>query len=224
MRDDDGIVQSVSVDRFFIAVFVALALLPRMASARPPEIDQLATLYKELIRFKDEPRFKEVGFGQCCQYHDWMVRVERLRDKASSKVWLQVGVFPGDLVTLGLDFLHSKGAKTSYAREMIPQFEAALFPKRAKGGFTGKMSATDRACKDLGRYQRQMELIEAQDYAGAAKIISDDEACPLVQKGTPMRGPLDTRKQREDTYVLVEAQGIGRVWVMDDAVEFVAHR
>jgi hypothetical protein len=125
---------------------------------------------------------------------------------------------------LGLDFLHSKGTGTSYAREMVRQFEAALFRKPAKKGFTGKMSATDRACKDLALYQRQMELIEAQDYAAAAKIISDDEACPLVQKDTPMRGPLDTRKQGEATYILVEAQGIGRVWVMEDSVEFRTRR
>lgn len=210
--------------RFFVVVLAALLLLPMPASARPPEVDQLATLYKELVRFKGEPKFKEVGFGQCCQYHSWMARVEGLRDKASREIWLQVGVVPADLLMLGLEYVRSKGSETAYTREMIPQFEAALFRKPAKKGFTGKMAGTDRACKDLAIYKRQLELVEAQDYAGASKIISNDDNCPVVRAGTPMRGPLDTRKQGEVTYILVEAQGVGTVWVMKDAVEFRARR
>ena len=66
-------------------------------------------------------------------------------------------------------------------------------------------------------YKRQDDLLAAQDYARATELI---ETCPLVQKGTPMRGPLDTKKLGEVTYILVEAQGVGKVWVMDDEVDF----
>ena len=80
---------------------------------------------------------------------------------------------------------------------------------------------TLRACKSLALYQRQMDLIEAQDYARASEVI---DTCPLVQKGTPMRWPLDTKTQGEVTYILVEAQGVGKVWVMEDWVDFPARQ
>ena len=186
-------------------------------ATRPPEVDQLATLYKELMRFKGDPLFKRVGFGTCCKYHDWMDRVERLRDSSSPDIWRQLGMAPTELLLLGLDYLPGKSADPALTRERIAGFEAVLFPRPAKKGFTGKMSTSDKACKSLAVYKRQDDLLAAQDYARATELI---ETCPLVQKGTPMRGPLDTKKLGEVTYILVEAQGVGKVWVMDDEVDF----
>lgn len=126
---------------------------------------------------------------------------------------------PTELLLLGLDYLPGKSADPSLTRERIAGFEAALFPRPAKRGFTGKMSGTDRACRSLALYRQQMDLTMAQDYTRAAELI---ETCPLVRQGTPMRGPLDTKKQGEMTYILVEAQGVGKVWVDEDAVAFPA--
>lgn len=203
-----------------IVLLAACVILVVPAKARPPEVDQLATLYKELMSFKREPQFQDVGFGVCCKYNSWMKRVEKLRGQGSTAMWLQLGVLPGDLLMLGLEYVHSKGAETSFTREKITAFDAALFPKPTRKGFTGRMSDTDRCCKDLATYQRQFDLLTAQDYAGADRVISNDATCPLIQKNTPMRGPLDRKTQLEITYVLVEAQGIGKVWVMEDWVEF----
>jgi hypothetical protein len=209
--------------RRFVAVFFIpfiVLLGSRAALARPPEVDQLAVLYKELLRFKSDPKFGEVGFGLCCKYNAWMKRVEKLRDKPARDVWLQLGVLPGDLLTLGLEYAHSKGAETKFTRDRVPVFEAALFPAVAKKGFTGTVSDTDRYCRDIAIYQRQMELMLAHDYARASEIISNDATCPRVQQNTPVRGPLDRKKQGETTYVQVDAQGIGTIWMMEDAVEF----
>jgi hypothetical protein len=205
-----------------IAILAALVIFPVSVLARPPEVDQLASLYKELMRFRKEPLFKQVGFGDCCKCNRWLKRVEALRERGSSEMWLTLGVLPGDLWTLGWEYMHSKGAETEYTRTMVPNFESALFLKPAKKGFTGRMSDTDRYCKDLATYKRHQDLIAAQDYAGADRVISDDRACPLVQKNTPMRGPLDKKTQAEITYLLFDAQDIGKVWVMEDGVDVSA--
>lgn len=192
------------------------------AAARPPEIDELASLYKELMKFKRESMFKEVGFGACCKYNPWLRQVEKMNasSRSSRDMWLDLGVVPGDLLTLGMEYLHSKGEETEYTRTMTAAFEAALFPKAAKKGFAGKMSSTDRLCRHMATYKRQVELMLAEDYAGAAGLLANDATCATVQKNTPMRGPLDTKKLGDMTYILVEAQGVGLVWVMEDWVEF----
>ena len=206
--------------RLVLALVAVSLIYPAATSARPPEVEQLARLYKELMTFKVHAEFKRVGFGACCKYNAWMKRVEKLRVSSSSQMWLELGVSPGDLLTLGLEYMRSKGGETDYSREMSAQFAAALFPRAAKKEFNGRMSDTDRVCRELALYKTHMELVLASNYTAADKLISDDKVCPRLHKGTPVRGPLETQSVNEIVYVLVEAQGVGRVWVMEDWVEF----
>ena len=87
---------------------------------------QLLTLYEELHSFKDDPTFHEVGFGRCCRFHDWQTRVEALQSKAGLETLADVGVLPGDLLTLGMKYMRSKGRPTEYTETMEPHYESGL--------------------------------------------------------------------------------------------------
>ena len=87
---------------------------------------QLLTLYEELHSFKDDPTFHEVGFGRCCRFHDWQTRVEALQSKAGLETLADVGVLPGDLLTLGMEYMRSKGRPTEYTGTMEPHYESGL--------------------------------------------------------------------------------------------------
>ena len=87
---------------------------------------QLLTLYEELHSFKDDPTFHEVGFGRCCRFHDWQTRVEALQSKAGLETLADVGVLPGELLTLGMEYMRSKGRPTEYTGTMEPHYESGL--------------------------------------------------------------------------------------------------
>ena len=87
---------------------------------------QLLALYVELHSFKDDPNFHEVGFGRCCRFHDWQTRVEVLQSSAGLETLADVGVLPGDLVTLGMEYTRSRGRPTEYTGTMEPHYASGL--------------------------------------------------------------------------------------------------
>ena len=87
---------------------------------------QLLALYEELHSFKDDPDFHEVGFGRCCRFHDWQTRVEALQSKAGLETLADVDVLPGDLMTLGMEYMRSKGHPTEYTEIMEPHYASGL--------------------------------------------------------------------------------------------------
>ena len=87
---------------------------------------QLLALYEELHSFKDDPDFHEVGFGRCCRFHDWQTRVEALQSSAGLETLADVDVLPGDLLTLGMEYLRSEGRPTEYTEIMEPHYASGL--------------------------------------------------------------------------------------------------
>ena len=91
-----------------------------------PHTEQLLTLYQELHSFKDDVTFHEVGFGRCCRFYDWQSRVEALQSQAGIETLADVGVVPGDLLTLGMAYMRSKGRSTEYTATMEPYYQSGL--------------------------------------------------------------------------------------------------
>jgi len=87
---------------------------------------QLLALYEELHSFKDDPTFHEVGFGRGGRFRDWRTRVEALQSTAGLETLADVGVVPGDLLTLGMEYMRSKGQPTEYTQTMEPNYESGL--------------------------------------------------------------------------------------------------
>ena len=94
-------------------------------------------LLEQLLKFKDEPKFKEYGFGTGGPYNKWLKSVEALRDSTPTgqhPIPLLVRTAPGDLLMMGMDYMR-KG-ETDYTRQMLPElkktidFEAYLDAKK----------------------------------------------------------------------------------------------
>lgn len=189
-------------------------------AAAPVDVEELKRLYRELLAFKSEPQFKQVGFGVCCKYNKWLKRVEALRDTGNADGWLKVGVLPGDLLMVGLKYAHSKGAETEFTRDRVRAFDAALFPPAPKKGFTGTVVRSDRYCRSLATYKRMLDLDVKGKIAESQDLLWNESLCVKIHQNTPARGPLDRKTQDEIDYVQVDVQGIGKVWAMDGTVEF----
>lgn len=108
-------------------VFMSL-MQPSCAQASMSEdAVQLKTLYEELQIFKDDPEFHEVGYGACCRFHEWQQQVKELEERSGSTLLFEIGVLPGDLLMLGLEYMRSKGHPTSYTKNMEPEFMNGLY-------------------------------------------------------------------------------------------------
>lgn len=95
-------------------------------SAKQGIISRTRELYLELIEFKDDPKFRQVGFAPNYKYNKWKRKVEILRKSPDSKLLLKEGVVVGDLLMLGLEYLGNGGRETYYTRFINKQFRRAL--------------------------------------------------------------------------------------------------
>lgn len=68
------------------------------------------------MEFKDEEDFKKSGFAENGPYYAWFKEVEKLENNADSKLLLQKGVVAGELKSLGMEYVNSKGQETEVTR------------------------------------------------------------------------------------------------------------
>ena len=114
-----------------LLALIIIALSPIHARAiLSNDAQELKTLYEELQKFKGNPKFHQVGFGRCCRFNKWKVKVETLRSKKTGiKILMEVGFMPGDLLQLGMEYMRSRGRPTSYSKEMEAIIETGLAPE-----------------------------------------------------------------------------------------------
>jgi len=87
----------------------------------------VCVLLEQLLKFKDEPKFREYGFGTGGPYNKWLKSVERLRDSTPTgrnPIPLLVRTAPGDLLMLGMEYMQ-KG-ETDYTRQMLPELKETI--------------------------------------------------------------------------------------------------
>lgn len=93
-------------------------LLSEMQSCRPDlshETKEAIRLFMELWSFKDDPEFHRVGFGACCKFNEWKQEVETLANSAGTITLEEIGIVPGDLLSLGWDYFQNAGQPTDLA-------------------------------------------------------------------------------------------------------------
>ncbi len=79
-------------------------------------------LYLELMQFKDNKKFHEVGFDSCCPFSKWLVKAEALRDHPNGMDLIFEGIFPGDLEKLGRVYFQTHGKDTEYSKKETRKF------------------------------------------------------------------------------------------------------
>jgi hypothetical protein len=87
------------------------------------------TLYSELLNFKDKSDFKTYGFGQGGPYHEWLTKVQDLKENPDAKLLLQKDVVAGELEQLGLAYASSKGKETEVTKNFNKFFSEAISSK-----------------------------------------------------------------------------------------------
>jgi len=89
-------------------------------------LSKVRELYLELMDFKDDALFHEVGFSQKYKYVEWQNKVMKTNEDPRSKLLLKKGITPGDLSTLGAEYFKSRGMETKFSRYMNAEFKKAF--------------------------------------------------------------------------------------------------
>ena len=83
-------------------------------------------LYFELQEFKDDPEFHQVGFGVCCRFNVWRQEVDALTDRSGLDTVGEVGIVPGELYSLGLEYFKNNGRSTGLTDYVEASLQAAV--------------------------------------------------------------------------------------------------
>lgn len=99
----------------FIVVICVFASKNSNATDISNKLKIQKVLYLELMKFKNDKKFHEVGFDSCCAYNKWLLKAKALRDN-SSETDLFI-LFHGDIEKLGQAYYLSKGKETEYTKK-----------------------------------------------------------------------------------------------------------
>ena len=83
-------------------------------------------LYLELQEFKDDPKFHQVGFGLCCRFNAWQEEADALTDSAGLETLVEIGMVPGELWSLGWEYLQNQGRSTVLTDYVEANLKAAV--------------------------------------------------------------------------------------------------
>lgn len=102
-----------------------LNCVPKELSRQSQEI---ARLYRELESFRSEREFAAVGFDVYGPYNGWMEKAEDLVDRTDGDYTTlrELGLFPGDLVLLGIDYVFDPKIENEDTARARAYFENAL--------------------------------------------------------------------------------------------------
>ena len=96
---------------------------PRQLSAAAA---QAVRLYKELLTFKDDPEFGELGFSGADPYTSWLARIQALSNREDeAKVYLELNFFVGDVLMLGMEHVGDFRDR-QYIEELERKIKAGL--------------------------------------------------------------------------------------------------
>ena len=110
------------------------ALLKELQSCKPdlsPFTKDAIRLYLELQEFKDGPEFHQVGFGLCCRFNAWKKEVDALTDSAGLETLMEIGIVPGELYSLGWEYLQNQGRSTDLTDYVEASLKAAAMKTMA---------------------------------------------------------------------------------------------
>ncbi|MES2737287.1 MAG: hypothetical protein V4672_13270 [Verrucomicrobiota bacterium] len=99
--------------------------LSEVATSKESYRNELATLYDELMDFKNDPYFHEIGFSPgATRFKQWQNRLEALqKQKAYSN---RGAVAASELFELAREYRRSRGAETKYSNMVTPNMMSVI--------------------------------------------------------------------------------------------------
>ena len=133
------------------AVGLALSMLVNTSvdAEAPNAVDEIRKLYAEFQTFKNEDKFRRVGYGRCCKYYQWMKEVEGLRGNDAGEFLRSFGILPGELISLGMEYYQGRGNQGA-AKMWEASVAAILNPKSAERSIDAENDEPDRV---IGRWE-----------------------------------------------------------------------
>jgi hypothetical protein len=89
-------------------------------------VDAFSEMRKELMRFKDSADFAQVGFNHSSPYAGWLNKVTRESNKRFLVAIDGNPLMYADLMSLGLEYVSSKGRETRSSRFFEAEIDKAL--------------------------------------------------------------------------------------------------
>ena len=212
--------------RFLVLIIVvSFSLIFNHVAFAASEDEVLAKtkkLYMELIEFKGDQKFHNVGFGQCCQYYKWLQEVRAISNTDARKL-LKYGFVPGDIEMLGKEYMRSKGNETNYSKGMNKRLRAVFdLDSASKNIPKGKILTIikeDIACMKMEYYEQFYKAIEVGDYASTGKIIAQPR-CIDLYIGTKVEGPLESVILKYDSSKYIKIKnGNKDYWIEESMVK-----
>ncbi len=110
---------------YYISLILFCTVVGHGASAL--EIDEAKELYQELLGFKRNPKFHQLGFAPASPYNAWYKRIKALQAEGSvDQQLLKKRVVVGDILMLGQEYRKTKGQESEYTRFMTGEFNNAF--------------------------------------------------------------------------------------------------
>lgn len=100
--------------------------------------DATKELYNQLMTFKDDKKFHEVGFGTCCKYNKWLVTVDKVSEKWNSITEsasikekmddrnLNLSTSISYLRMIATNYMRNKGVNDNFTNEQLPNIKKTL--------------------------------------------------------------------------------------------------
>ncbi len=72
-----------------------------------------------------------MGFGLCCRFNAWKKEVDALTDSAGLETLMEIGIVPGELYSLGWEYLQNQGRSTDLTDYVEASLKAAAMTSMA---------------------------------------------------------------------------------------------
>ena len=160
------------------AVFVIFINGASHAQTTDP-VEQIHALYEEFLLFKNDPDFHAVGFDPCCRYHEWLQKVEALKqhDDVPTAIRFadEFGMLPSGLVQLAR--LYAAGKGDSKSARLWEEQLVVMSPEAAAPPLT--VPAREEGCPTYPRDKIEIAVagIRQQSLVRDAAIVQ--EGCLL---------------------------------------------
>ncbi|MET3473718.1 hypothetical protein ABIC78_004273 [Novosphingobium sp. 1529] len=184
---------------------------------------QLRALWLELEGFRHDPKFHALGFDNPFQYGEWRGRVRALDHSAGKAMIAEIGFPPGELLTLGGEYLKSKGMRTKRSDEIEQRLDAALNPKSVAVG-AGRVTQDTEGCMNFDLVAKSLRELENGDFP-ASDAAHNEANCDTIPAGSVVSAPAVRRAydwlkdKGQRVYVRVQVNH-NQVWVPEEEISY----
>ena len=203
-------------------------LLEEFKSCRPDiseDTRDLVDLLVMLEGFRRDPEFHQVGFGVCCRFNAWMKEAELLNDRAEISSLVEIGLAPGDVIQVGLEYLRSAGQPTEYTDYMMSVLELTV--REAMGLEQSPSVSTSTVCSTpdmvLGEWINQLTNILSQRITifcnrqgqwQTTSLFNDGSrnTSDLLENQSPIGRRFDIVDNAWGEYFIVDSKGNLQIW------------